>query len=335
MRKSEGDHFLTSARAAMLCACAIFLFIALSLLCIQNPNLLIKRKPFGRWKAPDTLSIPATKEGMLISYGRELVKHTAIYLGPKGKVKHTTNGMNCQNCHLEAGTKFFGNNYSAVASTYPKLRDRSGTVESIERRVNDCIERSLNGTAIEERSKEMQALVAYIKWVGKDVDKGSTPLGAGLWPIGYLERAADSSRGKIVYQKNCERCHGPDANGELATNGLEWRYPPLCGENSFNIGAGLLRLSRMAGYVKMNMPNDLTLLDKPPLTDEEAWDVCAYIASLPRPSRDLSKDWPDISKKPVDHPFGPFADSFSEIQHKYGPFTSMPSFKKPKEVMLK
>ena len=32
---------------------------------------------------------------------------------------------------------------------------------------------------------------------------------------------------------------------------------------------------------------------------------------LPRPS---------ISKKTFDHPFGPFADGFSEEQHKYGPF---------------
>jgi thiosulfate dehydrogenase len=35
---------------------------------------------------------------------------------------------------------------------------------------------------------------------------------------------------------------------------------------------------------------------------------------------DISGDWPDISKKPVDHPFGPFIDGFSEQQHKYGPF---------------
>src|SRR6516225_1175414 len=106
------------------------------------------KKQSSRWHAPDSLSIPKTEEGRLISYGRELIKHTSIYLGPKGKVMHTTNGMNCQNCHLEAGTKFFGNNYSAVAATYPRLRDRSGMVESVEKRVNDCIERSLNGTSI-------------------------------------------------------------------------------------------------------------------------------------------------------------------------------------------
>jgi thiosulfate dehydrogenase len=41
---------------------------------------------------------------------------------------------------------------------------------------------------------------------------------------------------------------------------------------------------------------------------------------MPRPTRDLSKDWPDISKKPFDHPFGPYADGFDESQHKLGPF---------------
>jgi thiosulfate dehydrogenase len=60
--------------------------------------------------------------------------------------------------------------------------------------------------------------------------------------------------------------------------------------------------------------------DQPQLSDEEAWDVAAYVNSLPRPEKDLSKDWPDISKKPLDHPFGPFTDGFDEAQHKYGPF---------------
>jgi thiosulfate dehydrogenase len=48
-----------------------------------------------------------------------------------------------------------------------------------------------------------------------------------------------------------------------------------------------------------------------------------------RPSKDITGDWPDISKKPVDHPFGPFADTFPESQHKYGPFGPIAEFKKP------
>ncbi|CAN5567369.1 hypothetical protein BH23BAC1_BH23BAC1_32870 [soil metagenome] len=119
------------------------------------------------WKAPDINSVPLTPEGDLIRYGRDLVAHTSLYLGPKGKLGTISNGMNCQNCHLEAGTKPFGNNYGAVASKYPLFRDRSGTIETIEKRVNDCIERSLNGEKLDQGSPEMNAFVAYLKWVGK------------------------------------------------------------------------------------------------------------------------------------------------------------------------
>jgi thiosulfate dehydrogenase len=78
----------------------------------------------------------------------------------------------------------------------------------------------------------------------------------------------------------------------------------------------------MAGYVKANMPNGATF-ENPVLTDEQAWDVAAYINSLSRPYVIFSQDWPDISKKPMDHPFGPYADKFSEAEHKYGPFQKM------------
>jgi thiosulfate dehydrogenase len=49
---------------------------------------------------------------------------------------------------------------------------------------------------------------------------------------------------------------------------------------------------------------------------------------MPRPAKDLSRDWPDISKKPFDHPFGPYTDSFSENQHKYGPYGPIKEFYK-------
>jgi thiosulfate dehydrogenase len=69
----------------------------------------------------------------------------------------------------------------------------------------------------------------------------------------------------------------------------------------------------------MNMPQGVSYVS-PQLTDEEAWDVAAFINTQSRPDMNIQKDWPDISKKPFDHPFGPYADAFSEQQHKLGPF---------------
>lgn len=271
------------------------------------------------WHAPDSTSIPNGKDGSLIRYGRELIAHTSYYLGPNGKVSRTSNGMNCQNCHLDAGTKPFGNNYSAVASTYPKIRPRSGMKETIEKRVNDCFERSLNGEALNERSREMKAIVGYIKWLGLGVQKGEIPQGAGLIKLPFLDRPASPEKGKLLLRQKCTVCHGKDGQGLPNRLSDGWIYPPLWGDKSYNDGAGLFRLSSFAGYIKSNMPLGVTY-DSLHLTDEEAWDISAYVNSQPRPAKDLSKDWPDISRKPFDHPFGPFTDGFNEKQHKYGPF---------------
>lgn len=271
------------------------------------------------WTAPDTSQIANEQNADLIRYGRELIRNTSIYLGPNGSVTHISNGMNCQNCHLEGGTKPFGNNYSGVASTYPKFRERSGTIETIYKRVNDCFERSLNGKSLDSTSKEMLAITAYIKWLGKDVPKGEKPKGAGLKELAYLDRAADAKNGKTIYMLKCQSCHGKNGEGKINGNAKCYQYPPLWGQNSYNIGAGLVRLSRFAAYVKYNMPQGVNH-DSPQLTDEEAWDVAAFVNSQPRPEKDLSKDWPKLAGKPIDHPFGPYADKFTEQQHKYGPF---------------
>lgn len=279
------------------------------------------------WWAPDTSTLSNDEQSKQIKYGRELIANTAKYLGPNGSVAHFSNGMNCQNCHLAAGTVPFGNNYGAVASTYPKFRERSGSLENIYKRVNDCFERSLNGQALDTLSKEMQAIKAYIKWLGKDVPKKEKPKGAGLTELAYLNRPANPENGKTIYITKCKTCHMENGEGKMNMDGISYQYPPLWGNNSYNIGAGLFRLSRFAGYVRSNMPQGATY-DNPQLTEEEAWDVAAFVNSQPRPGKDLTKDWPKIAGKPVDHPFGPYADNFTEEQHKYGPFEPIAALKK-------
>lgn len=271
------------------------------------------------WQAPDTSLLDHSEASELIKYGRRLISHTSLYLGPQGTVARMSNGMNCQNCHLDAGTRVFGNNYGAVASTYPKFRARSGTIETIQKRVNDCLERSLNGKALQDSSREMKAIVAYIRWVGSEVPKGISPKGSGLVNVEFIDRPADPEKGKLLYRQKCSVCHGENGEGLMKTTGTDYAFPPLWGPNSYNTGAGLFRLSRFAGYIKANMPFGASY-DSALLRDDECWDIAAFVNSMPRPEKDLAQDWPDISKKPYDHPFGPYADEFTERQHKYGPF---------------
>lgn len=282
---------------------------------------MLAAKPVSAyWIAPDITLLEGDKDKDLILYGRDLIAHTSDYFGPAGKVAgNATNGMNCQNCHLEAGTKVFGNNYGAVASTYPKYRARSGGIESIYKRVNDCFERSLNGKALDSASKEMQAITAYIKWLGKDVEKGTKPQGSGFKDMDFLDVAANAEAGKTLYMQKCKSCHNENGQGLMNADGTAFSYPPLWGEKSYNIGAGLYRLSNFAKFIKCNMPNGATHV-QPQLTDAEAWNIAAFVNSQPRPQMDVSKDWPHKEEKPFDNPFGPYVDGFSEEQHKFGPF---------------
>jgi len=299
---------------------------------IAKNTVEVKTAPSNNyWMAPDTSLLDHSEESELIRYGRDLIANTSYYLGPKGTVASITNGMNCQNCHLDAGTKAWGNNYGGVYSMYPIFRDRSGTNETIFKRISDCIERSLNGKAPDTTTREMRAIQKYMQWLGKEVPKKTKPPGAGLKELPYLDRAADTTKGRLVYIEKCQRCHGVNGEGVRNPNGPSfYLYPPLWGENSYNTGAGLFRLSRFAGYVKANMPFDIK--SDTVLSVEEAWDIAAFVNSQKRPQKKFVQDWPNISKKPIDHPFGPYTDGFTEAQHKYGPFDPI---KKRREELKK
>ena len=285
----------------------------------QSKMTLFSKSNENYWIAPDLEGIKNSGLEPQIQYGKDLIQNTAKYLGPKGSIAHTSNGMNCQNCHLDAGTKIFGNNYGSVAATFPKFRARSGTIEDIYKRVNDCIERSLNGQPLDTLSAEMQAIKAYMLFLGTNVEKGTVVKGSGLKPLKYLDRAADPIAGKDIYQAKCASCHKANGEGQLAGDGVVYTYPPLWGSHSYNDGAGLYRVSNFAKYIKVNMPLGATY-EAPQLSDEEAWDLAAFVNSQPRPHKNTPKDWPDISKKPIDHPFGPYSDDFTEKEHKFGPF---------------
>ena len=271
------------------------------------------------WQAPNINSLADDVNAEQIRYGRTLIIHTAKYLGPKGSVAQISNGLNCQNCHLEAGTAPFGNNYGGVAATYPQVRPRGEKMVDIPQRINACFQRSLNGQPLPMNSKEMKAMTAYIEWLGKDVPKGVKPEGAGLIPLAYLNRAADPNKGKDIYSAQCARCHGNQGEGKLFPDGISYEYPPLWGPNSYNVSAGLYRIEKFARYVKANMPFGGTY-SSPTLSDEEAWDIAAFVNAQPHPNKRFDGDWPNLLTKAIDAPFGPYADHFSEEQHKYGPY---------------
>uniref|UniRef100_UPI003D2FC615 c-type cytochrome n=1 Tax=Bacillus velezensis TaxID=492670 RepID=UPI003D2FC615 len=55
--------------------------------------------------------------------------------------------------------------------------------------------------------------------------------------------------GEELYAQSCIAFHAADGSGTDANTG-----PELWGGNSFNDGAGMARMSKMAGYIQNNMP---------------------------------------------------------------------------------
>lgn len=301
--------------------------------------VIVVQLPAG--KSVDTFFIPEKKESIvpaiyelsdseadkLILYGKKLIDSTSLYFGPHGSIAKISNGLNCQNCHRESGMKLYTNNFLAVASTYPKFRPRSGMLESVEFRVNECMQRSMNGETIDSLGKEMRAMVAYIKWTGKNVKKGINSEGAGTVELPFLNRAADPAAGKKIYNLKCSSCHGINGEGLISNDSIGFIYPPVWGDRSYAVSAGMFRLSRLASFIKHNMPYGATYFE-PQVSNEEAWDLAAYINSQPHPMKMFAYDWPVLNAKPVDYPFGPYTDGFSEKQHKYGPFPEITKGKK-------
>lgn len=275
---------------------------------------------------PAGFEIPSfgeNREGRLAAYGYKLITETYALIGPESKIPVTGNRLACSNCHLDGGTRPYAAPYIGLSGLFPVYIGREDKIESLEERINGCFERSMNGKAIDVNDEVMRAMVTYIKHISKEAPVGVRIAGQGFVDFTPPDRAADIDRGATVYRNNCRSCHGN--NGEGAKGSAEYReggyiYPPLWGPDSYNDGAGMGRIITAAKFIKGNMPLGATH-DNPVLTDEEAFDVAAYINSQSRPVKTgKSNDYPDLKKKPKDCPYPPFADNTPPKQHKYGPF---------------
>jgi thiosulfate dehydrogenase len=234
--------------------------------------------------SPDT--IPGDLRGEDIRMGYLVVVDTQQY----GK-RYVGNALNCTNCHLEAGLHPNALSFVGISVLYPEYRERAGRRMSLADQINDCFERNMNGTALPADSTKLSAIVAYIDWLSKNVPRGSSVPWRGLPPITPV-RAPDVAKGKVVYEKKCAFCHGADGQGAMAA-------PPVWGPRSYTNGSDMARVSVAASFIKANMPRGRGWS----ITDEEAFDVAAYINSRPRP--DFPKkihDWPK-GGKPADVPY--------------------------------
>ncbi len=81
-------------------------------------------------------------------YGRQLVAHTAELMGPDHPDparRMIGSRLNCGSCHLGTGTEPGTLNLLQTFEHYPRFSGRAGTSTDIEDRINECMQRSMNG----------------------------------------------------------------------------------------------------------------------------------------------------------------------------------------------
>jgi len=235
---------------------------------------------------PSPETIPGSQLGEQIRLGYQIVVNTQEYAN-----FYIGNRLNCTNCHLDAGLNPNAASFVGLAAVYPEYRARNARVNTLADRVNECFERSLNGRALPQDSSKLQAVVAYITWLSRGVPQGAILPWRGLQRI-ESRRPLDPANGKNLFANKCAFCHGLDGQGTMAA-------PPVWGPQSYNIAAGMARVTVAAAFIKSNMPRGWGWS----LSDDDAYDVAAYVNSQPRPDfPNKVHDWPK-GGKPADSPY--------------------------------
>src|SRR5262249_29452271 len=200
------------------------------------------------WTVPEIGALPDDASGRLVRRGRDLITATYAHIGPEGAdraKRFAGNNLACGNCHLQAGTKKFGIPLFGLFGVFPRYNARLGAEMTIEERLNACMTRSMNGRALPAGGPEMQALVAYIKFLSTGVGPGQRLPGLGTGNMPELDPAADPAGGAAGYPKwrrpppqpadYRSRLHDAAALGQRQLQRRRWdgaadhgrKFPPL------------------------------------------------------------------------------------------------------------
>src|SRR5699024_5728963 len=207
-----------------------------------------------------------------ILYGKEIFDNTK-----KTLPDNVGNELSCLSCHGNGG---LNTNSPMVGITEKFPTMRRGEFTTLEDRVNGCFIRSMNGTELEEDSRELTAIIKYFEFISEDVESEDDITWRMTNDMEEVPEPNVADGVELYIKKNCISCHATDGSGTSNNTG-----PALWGDDSFNIAAGMGKIEKSAGFIKNNMPKD-----KPgTLTDQEAADLAAYILSQDRPDGDPEK----------------------------------------------
>lgn len=251
---------------------------------LQHGTLSAGRGPSAGayFQPPPRDALPDGPFGEVIARGQAIFENTNAY--PYSS-KYVGNGQACGNCHIDAGRLAASAPLWAAWVAYPAYRGKNKKVNTFIERIQGCFTYSLNAQASRTAgppsadSDTMVSLVAYSFWLAKGATTGDDGMpGRGYPRLVETSESFDPERGTAVYAAKCALCHGDDGAGVTRADGRTL-FPPLWGASSFNWGAGMHKIDTAAAFIKHNMP--LGFPDS--LTDQEAWDLAAFMNSHERP----------------------------------------------------
>lgn len=251
----------------------------------------------GKYVLPQDTAILDEPNAEEIFYGKRLLNETKRLLPD-----NVGASMNCNSCHISQGKIPLGDPYINSYNFYPRVMPRAGKEVDLEMRINGCFQRSMNGKPLDREGPEMKAMIAYMKWLSQNLPKEHK---VAIENAGKVDESLvpNPQRGAQIYQVQCASCHGDNGEGKFDTRG-DVVFPPLWGDQSFNIGAGMARTYKAAAFIKYNMPMGIQTKGLwghgGVLSDQDAVDVAEYFTHQPRPDfPGKVKDWPN-GKKPKD-----------------------------------
>jgi thiosulfate dehydrogenase len=211
-------------------------------------------------------------------FGRQVALGRAIFNDPRAHAgAYVGNGLACSNCHLDEGRLAHSAPLWAAWVAYPQYRAKNGHVNTFAERLQGCFEFSENGKAPPLGDPVLVALESYAFFLARGAPTGTHMAGAGYPKLAGPASPPDPGRGARVFETHCAMCHGANGQGQSVRG--QNVFPAVWGPGSYNWGAGMAQINTAAGFIKANMP----LARGGSLTDQQAWDVAAYIDSQPRP----------------------------------------------------
>lgn len=217
------------------------------------------------WTPPDPAAIPSGPVGDSVRLGRLIFQET-----PKYAPAYTGNKLSCNDCHIQGGTAEYAAPMVGMPGIFPMFNSRANRVISLEDRIQECFTRSESGKPLPYNGAEMVSTVSYIHWLSGGQVEGKAFPGRGFIHLPSLQ--GDAGRGAAVYRYRCAGCHGADGAGKPPI------LPALWGPDSYNDGAGMNQVPKMAAFVQHNMPQNRPGI----LTAQEAYDVSTFVAAKPR-----------------------------------------------------